>query len=225
MGDRPRDRLGRWETLGAWLGFWTPPREAEVPPVPWRRIGLGAVVLVLVLGVAAAIVVPQVSENRQEARERQQRADAERHAAFLETVDREQRPRRGGGRPDPGSGAAPSRRTVVRTNLAGAAEAGIAADAEQRGGKDVRGVECEPFPRQDDDTMPARDLSRPAAAYDCVAVTARLKGDSEGIIGMPFRLVVRFDEGRFAWCRIVPLGDRDRLAHPLPGACRLEAPS
>src|SRR3712207_7944463 len=29
-------RLSRWEVLGAWLRLWTPPREVEVPPVPWR---------------------------------------------------------------------------------------------------------------------------------------------------------------------------------------------
>jgi len=225
MSDRPGDRLGRWETLGAWLGFWTPPREAEVPPVPWRKIAVGATALVLVLGAVAAVVLPQVSENRQEARERQQRADAERRAAFLESVDREQHPRRGGGRPDPGRAAGSSRRVTVRDGLLVDAQAGIAADAARRGGKDIRGVECEPFPRRADRAVPSRDLSRPAAAYDCVAVTARLQGDSEGVIGMPFRLVVRFDEGRFAWCRIVPLGDRDRLAHPLPEECRLRAPS
>ena len=196
-----------------------------MPPVPWRRIAVGATVLVLVLGGLAAVVVPRVSENRKEARERQQRADAERHAAFLETVDREQRPRRGGGRPDPGSGAASSRRIAVRTDLLASAEAGIAADAGRRAGEDIRGVECAPFPRQVDATAPARVLSRPAATYDCVAVTSRLQGESAGVIGMPFRLVVHFDEGRFAWCRIVPLGDRDRLTHPLPDDCRLPAPS
>ena len=193
--------------------------------MPWRKLAVGATALVLVLGAVAAVVLPQVSENRQAARERQQRADAERHAAFLATVDREQRPRRGGGRPDPGRGAAPSRRTAVRTDLLATAEAGIAADAGRRGGKDIRDVACEPFPRQVEATVPARELSRPAAVYDCVAVTARLEGESAGVIGMPFRLVVRFDDGRFAWCRIVPLGDRDRLAHPLPDACRLSAPS
>jgi len=41
-----------------------------------------------------------------------------------------------------------------------------------------------------------------------------------GLIGIPFRLVVRCSEGTFAYCRIVPLGDRDRLAHPLPSARR-----
>jgi hypothetical protein len=41
------------------------------------------------------------------------------------------------------------------------------------------------------------------------------------VIGIPFRLVADFDRGRYAFCRVVPLSDRDRLAHPLPDACRL----
>jgi hypothetical protein len=61
-------------------------------------------------------------------------------------------------------------------------------------------------------------------SYDCVAVTARFGRASDpggrGIIGISFRLVVDFARGRFAWCRIVPLADPDRVTHPLPGACR-----
>jgi len=49
-------------------------------------------------------------------------------------------------------------------------------------------------------------------------VTARF---DTGAIGVPFRLVARFRHGRYAFCEIVPLGDRDRLSHPLPDACRL----
>ena len=222
MSERSGDRLGRWETLGAWLGFWTPPRGAVVPPVPWRRLAIGGAVLVAVVGVAAAVALPRIAEDRSAARERQQRAAAERHAAFLATVDREQRPRRGTGEADPGRGAPAGRRREVRGALVGAAEAGIAADAGRRTGRDVEGVDCEPFPRAAASaSVPADDLSRAASAYGCIAVTARLKGGDEGVIGIPFRLVVDYEAGRFAWCRIVPLGDRDRLAHPLPDDCRV----
>jgi len=222
--DRDPGRLGRLETLGAWLGLWTPPRGTVVPPVPWRAIAVGAALLVVVLGAAAAVGLPELAENRQAAREREQRTEAERHAAFLAMVEREQRPRRARGRPDPGRGAAAARRTAARAALLAGAEAGIERDAHRRTGRDIRGVECERFPRTLGGTEPVRDLARRAAAYDCVAVTARF-GDGEsaggrGIIGISFRLVVRFHEGRSAWCRIIPLGDRDRLSRPLPSACR-----
>jgi hypothetical protein len=180
-----------------------------------------------------------VSENRDAARERAERAAAARHTAFLASVDREQSPRHGQAQPDPAArngtaagsddgtaarddrGAAPRDRIAVRTQLLDAARARVEADAKTRTAKSVRGVECEPFPRRLDALPPVSDLARPAAAYDCVAVTARLPG-GEGIIGISFRLVAHFDRGTFAWCRVIPLGDRDRLSHPLPGACRLK---
>jgi hypothetical protein len=218
--DQPR--LGRWAILGAWLGLWTPPRGAAVPPVPWRRIAAVAAALIAALAATALLVLPSVSENRDAARQRAERAAAERHAAFLADVDREQSPRHGRAQPDPGSrtdgGAA---RIAVRTGLLDAARARIEADAKTRTAKRVHGVMCEPFPRRLDARPPAKDLTRPAAAYDCVGVTARLPG-GEGIIGIQFRLVARFDRGAFAWCRVIPLGDRDRLSHPLPDACRLK---
>jgi hypothetical protein len=40
---------------------------------------------------------------------------------------------------------------------------------------------------------------------------------------MGFRLVARFAAGRYVWCRTIPPGDRDRLSHPLPNACRLSS--
>ena len=225
MSGRRSDELGPLQRVGAWLGLWTPPRDAVVPPVPWRAILLGAAVLVAALGAAALLVVPQITDSRQAAQERERRAEAERRAAFLVMLDREQRPRRGQGRPDPGAGAAAARRVAARAALVEAAGSGIGADAHRRTGKEIRGVECEPFPRRLEESDPAAELSRTAAAYDCVAVTSRF-GDAatpggRGIIGISFRLAVRFGTGRYAWCRIVPLTDRDRLSHPLPDACRV----
>ena len=214
-----KDRLGPLGKVGAWLGVWTPPRGVVVPPVPWRGLAVGGAVVVVALGAGAALVLPRVAEDREASREREQRAAVERKAAFLAGVDREQRPRRGRGRPDPRGSA--SRRVAARTALLASAESGIAADARRRTGRRIRGVDCEPFPRTPQKTVPAAELDRPAATYDCVAVTARFRAGAEGIIGIPFRLLADFARGRYAWCRIVPLADRDRLAHPLPRACRL----
>ena len=218
-------RLRRLEILGAWLGVWTPPRGAEVPPVPWRAVAAGAAALVVALGVGAALLIPQLSEDRRERGERERRIAAERHAEQLATADREQAPRTGRGTPDP-LGAPEARRTEARSALLAAAQAAIGTDAGRRTDRTIRGVDCEAFPRTLRRVVPVEELERPAGAYQCVAVTARFEqGDErrEGIIGMPFRLVVRFKEGRYAWCRVVPLSDRDRLTHPLPAACRLRA--
>jgi hypothetical protein len=225
VGDPPPRRLGGLELLGAWLRVWTPPRDAVIPPVPWRAIAAGTVALVVVLGAAAAFVLPRVAHERAAARERDARAAAGRHGAFLASVDREQRPRTGHARADPGPGASATRRTADRAALVAAARSGIGADAGSRTTKAIRGVECERFPRTLAGADPAADVARSAGAYDCIAVTARFGRASDpggrGVIGMAFRLVVDFERGRFAWCRIVPLADRDRVTHPLPPACRL----
>jgi hypothetical protein len=210
-------RAGRWETLGAWLGLWTPPRGVVVPPVPRRGLAVLAALLVLATAVIALVVVPRVADDREAARRHAASVAAARHAAFLESVDREQRPRRGRGQPDP-HGAAPVERTRARTALVRAARMHIARDARIRTSRTIRGVECEPFPRSLDALPPENNLARATGTYDCVAVTSRLTG-AQGVIGMPFRLAADFAHGRFAWCRIVPLGDRDRLTHLLPRAC------
>jgi hypothetical protein len=214
----PPERAGRWETLGAWLGLWTPPRDVVVPPVPRRRIAVGASVLVIVAAVLAVVVVPQVASDRAAARQRAAQVAADRHVAFLQSVDHEQRPRRGRGERDP-AGAPPAQRRRARIALLRSARTRIERDARGRTTKTIRGVECERFPRSLDPVPPEADLGRPTATYDCVAVTSRLVGGQQGVIGMPFRLAADFEHGRYAWCRIVPLGDRDRLTHRLPRAC------
>jgi hypothetical protein len=203
----------RIETLGAWLGLWTPPRDEPVPPVPWRAVAITAVALVALLGAAAALVLPGVAADRRAADEREQRAETARQRAALAFVAREERPRIRHGQP--------ARDVAARRALLAAASSAIARDARGRSPKRILGAECEPFPRTVGGSDPVADLARPAAAYDCVAVTARLPGG--GVIGMSFRLVARFEDGRYAWCRIIPLGDEDRLTHPLPDACRLTA--
>jgi hypothetical protein len=204
MGDSPPKQLTRWEILGAWLRLWTPPREVVVPPVPWRKVAVGGV-LVLAAAVVAVIVLLNTESNRDAAERQSARAAVARHAAFLERVDRRQAPHRG-------RGPAGADRVSTRRDLLGAAQADISATAHRRD------VDCEPFPRSLDPTPPVEDLARAAAAFDCIAVQSRF---DTGAIGKPFRLVVHFDNGRYAFCEIVPLGDRDRLSHPLPAACRL----
>jgi hypothetical protein len=222
---QPRERVGVFERLGAWLGLWTPPRGVVVPPPPWRSIGIGAALFVVLAGAAAALAVPQIADDREADRSRSERAEAERRADFLAYVDREQAPRRGRAAPDPGDGEGAARREAVRSALVSSAAADVARDARQRTGKSIeRAADCRQFPRTLDGVEPAADLSRRTAAYNCTAVTTRFGSESqaggEGIIGIPFRVVVHFDSGRYAWCRIVPLGDRDRLSIPLPDACR-----
>ena len=176
MGGQPPDRLGRLEVLGAWLGLWTPPRDAVVPPVPWKAIVIGAVVLVVVVGAAAALFLPGVADDRQAApraraarRRRAARRDAGvgRPRAAPAARARASRPRRRRRRTRGG----PRR---ARALLA-SAESRIGVDAHARTGRRIRGVDCEPFPRTARRRRSGRGSRARAAAYNCVAVTARFE--------------------------------------------------
>jgi hypothetical protein len=214
-------RLGRLEVLGAWLGVWTPPREAVVPPVPWRPIAAAAALLAVALLAGAALLVPGILDDRERAGDRAREAAQRRHAQALAAADREQRPRTGRGAVDPGAGAADARRLRARTALLGVAQEALRDDAAARGDGRIKGIDCEPFPRGSAPRPPVEDLAVERARYQCVAVTSRFgEGDQRGVIGIPFRLVADFAAGRYAFCRVVPLSDRDRLTHPLPRACR-----
>jgi len=214
--------LSGWELLGAWLQVWTPPRGAVIPPVPWRRLVWLAAALIAAATLIAVLVVPGMARDRAAAQERERRAQIAHHSAFLASVDRAQTARYGRGKRDPGAGALDATRMARRAALVSAAGSTIRSDAATATDKPIRNVVCEPFPRTLDTVAPSDDLSRTTAGYDCTAVTASINSSAtgSGLIGIPFRLVVRFSTGTFAWCQIVPLGDRDRLSHPLPSACR-----
>ncbi|MEA2195495.1 MAG: hypothetical protein QOG42_1929, partial [Solirubrobacteraceae bacterium] len=53
-------RASRWETLGAWLRIWTPPRDVEIAPVPWRAVALLAAALAVATAACVVLVLPAV---------------------------------------------------------------------------------------------------------------------------------------------------------------------
>src|SRR5688572_9993436 len=72
---RSQRKLSRWEVLGAWLRLWTPPRDVDVPPVPWRLVGIGAAVLVVLGVLVVAVGIPEVRDHNRAADERERAAD------------------------------------------------------------------------------------------------------------------------------------------------------
>jgi hypothetical protein len=212
-----RRRAKPVEVLGAWLGVWTPPRGVDIPPVPRRKLAIGGGALLVALIVAGIVLVPRFTEHQETAREREARIAAERHAETLRRADAEQRPRTA-------SGAAAGRDLAARRQLLADARANVREDAEGRTDKRIRGMECEPFPRSPGKPDPVEVPARRIAVYQCIAVTAEFSGTAApkegGIIGIPFRLVLHFDTGEMAWCRVVPLGARDRLKHQPPAECQ-----
>jgi hypothetical protein len=182
------------------------PGFAELPRWVWRRIGprvrIGVVVaLVLAVGGTVALV-PAIDESRRQRAAAERRDREERHERSVRELQAEQRPRFG--RAAAPAGSAPRIRLAARAAAIDELSASIVADARrrvQRGDLDgtIRRAECEPFPRSVGAVDPARQLSRRRGRYACIAVTSEFEG---GAIGHPYRAMIDFESGRYAFCKI-----------------------
>jgi hypothetical protein len=221
------------ETVGAWLRLWTPPRDAIVPPVPWRRLAIGGLVAAIVLTGVGLLVIPDIGSSKRNAREREQAQENRRALAERRRLIAEQRPRFGRA-PRPGGGGPLSRprERRARQALLRRVEDSIAADARRRvrAGQlegSIARVECSPAPASITRRGAEVTLRRSSDAYDCLAVTRdipRSRLNVGGRLGYPFKAVVDFRRFRYAWCKTNPVaGERavpdPRLVVPLPRAC------
>ena len=205
----------RWETLGAWLHLWTPPRDVEVPPPPsGRSLLLGALALLALGGGAYALIAPRIDAGKDERTASEQRASEQRRLAETARLRREQRPRRGA------APAGASWAEVLR-----ALEAAVTKDAVARFRRDelpgkVTVTRCEP-------------AARGEGVFDCLGKVRTIVGVDEGerydagTLGYPFRAVVDFDRGRWAFCKLSPPPGEQIVPDPrylveVPRACRAE---
>lgn len=190
------------------------PGIAALPRWLWAKMGRGLRIgLGLALVGALAAGIPLVAELREASQERaaSERAErAERRERQIEALQAEQRPRFG--RADAPTSADASRhaRLDARRGLIGELSATMLADARlrvRRGTLDgpIRRIECEPFPRRVEGVAPEEDLERERGRYFCLAVTADFESGEGGIggaIGHPYRALVDFGGGRYAFCKI-----------------------
>lgn len=223
-----RPRLGRFETLGAWLHLWTPPRDAVVPPIPWRRLGIGAAIAAVLLGALAAWLVPRIegAKRREAASEKRQLAALT--ARERAVLARDQRLHTGHAAARPADPAAAQR--VVLADL----ERAITADARARiaagtlAGR-VLSTTCQPFTRSNTPVAPSPTAT--AAPYECTAVSRDIPPSQHapaGILGYPFWARVDFRRGTFLWCKVnLRPGERgiggEAAVVALPAPCNLLA--
>ena len=203
-------KVSRIEIVGAWLGVWTPPRDAEIPPVPWRKLAIGTAVLLVAGGAAAAVIVPRVDEGKERTAAVEQRGLDERRAARRERIRREQVPRTGT------LAASDSRGDVLA-----AIETAIGTDARERFNPRARPATCAPAPGVDEGAG--------RVAYDCVSAVRDIVGGRDegvrGVLAIPFRAVVDYDRRRYAFCKVNPPPGEQVIPDPreliqLPRACR-----
>ena len=204
-------RASRLEILGAWVHLWTPPRDVDVPPVPWRKlaIALGAL---LVAGVFAALVIaPQIDEAKDERAAQERRAEERRAAARRARLLADQRAR---------TGRLP--RGAARRQALDVTELLIGRDAQVRFAADGRPARC--------DTAAGEDPFARRVAFDCFVTVREIRGaaDQEGARGalaIPYRAVLDFGSRRYAFCKTNPRPGEGAVGRPedvvaLPAACR-----
>jgi hypothetical protein len=234
--ERDPTRLSRFEVLGAWLHLWTPYRDAEVPPVPVRRIATWTLVGLLVLGGASLVIVPAIRDAKQRGDARDARALAASRARQRRAIERVQQPHHGHvARPRGFARAGERRQLRLRSGLLRTSEAAVMADARHRVAtgafrNQVRALECRPTPAGPDPKAPGAeaDLHARAGAYDCIAVTRFIpNGADRGALGYPFRLVVDYARFAYVWCKSTPVPGEQVIPDPksvvlLPRECRAE---
>jgi hypothetical protein len=212
---RDPSRLGTFERVGAWLRVWTPPRDVVVPPVPWRKIALAALIALVITGAAAALIAPAIDRGKEKRSAAERRRAAALEAAKRRRLAEEGRPHSGRGE-RPAGRLSPAAELRARQALVGDLERAITRDARARvrAGKldgPVLGTECKINPPSQ--RRVERDLSARGSDYDCLAVTRR---DPEGrfSVGHSFDATVDYQRFRFRWSKAC-------LA-PGEGAARLE---
>jgi hypothetical protein len=172
------------------------PGFIELPGWLWRKtgtalkVGAGIALLLVIAGVVVA-----ATASRKDAKRADDAATARTAATHREEIAKaraEQKP-------------VPGRAQGTRTAMAAAMSDAILADARARvrtgelKGPILR-VACDRFPKTVGPVPFEQDRR-----YACVAVTAeiaRSKGGEAGAIGHPYRALMHFKTGRYAFCKI-----------------------
>jgi hypothetical protein len=227
-GGETQRRASVFEIVGAWLHLWVPPRDVEIPPVPWLKLAAGAAAAVVLIGVALAIMIPRIDAGKQ----RRAAADAAQVArtrlANRRRVIAEQTPHHGAARALlPPAGASASQRQAARAQLVERVASDVLADAKARAAKGTI-----PFAVNGPATCAAHQgtalTGRRFGVLDCFVVTSKIKQtarNSAGAAGYPFRAVVDFRRFTYAWCKVEAIPGElmvpdPRLVVALPRACQ-----
>jgi hypothetical protein len=193
------------------------PGLLQLPGFLFRKLSLRGRRLALVLGVlaAAGLVVfalfawPAIQETKEERAAKEQQRLAESRAEREAQLREEQKVMRDRAR-IAGLTGPPGEAVAAREVLLTEVEQSVEADARQRVRegkleKRILHVECDPFPPTADRADSADDPNARRGRYECVAVTAVIQATEQnvgGVIGYPFRALVHYRSGRYAWCKI-----------------------
>jgi hypothetical protein len=154
---------------------------------------VGGAIFVAAAVAAAIVLVPRITESKQERAERERRDAAAALAERRRELIAEQRPHRAR------ATAGASRAAVVdELEQHIRADTGARVAAGTLSPPAARRVECEPIEH-------GQDLNGPRVVYSCLAVTSDIpasEATSGGVVGHPFRGAIDFPDGRVTWCKI-----------------------
>ena len=222
---QPR-RANVLEIIGAWLHIWVPPRDAVVPPIPWKKLGIGFGVAAVVFAIALAIMVPRINTTKRETAARRAAEQRQAQAENRARINKEQTPHHGAAVALlPAAGASAREQNAARVQLMNHVRADIVADAHARAARgemhDVVGVpQCSVVLGTQDNGA--------YGVYDCFLETHAIpKGvkNVPGAIGYPFRAVVNFKTFTYNWCKTENIPGEMMVQNPkdvtlLPAACQ-----
>jgi hypothetical protein len=222
--------LTRYEIVGAWLRLWTPPREANVPPVPWRKVAAWLAAIALAVAAFEIFAMPSINDGKKRDAAAERRLEAQRVARTRALLAHTQRLKVARVAPDP-AGASAGELRSSRLTVLGLLEGKITADVAARFragevGKPAADTECTAYPRSNA-RVPA--AAKAGGGYSCLAITSevgRTERTTAVKVGYPFFARIDFAHGRLAWCKVTPRAgegevDHERVQVPLPAACEI----
>jgi hypothetical protein len=180
----------------------------KIPPRARKPAAFAAALLGVGVAVALVLSIPAITESKDERAAAEAQAQRERKAQRAAELQAQARVREGSG--PAAAGLTGASAVDARLALVDDLSAAILDDARnrKRSGEltqSVERVECERFPRRVGSHDPARDPSQRTGRYACLAVTAdapRTEQQNPSSVGYPYRALVTFDAGRFAFCRV-----------------------
>jgi hypothetical protein len=194
----------------------------KIPPRARKPAAWTAVILLAAVAVALVLSIPAITESKDERAAGDARAEREHDALRAAQLQAELRLREGRGPAARGLTGA----EAIDTHKALVAQmsADVKADALSRvqAGEftqSVVRVECERYPRRVGNHDPALDPGARTGRYSCLAITAdapRSDTQNPSSIGYPYRAMVHFGSGRFAYCKITGRPGEGGLTGEIP---------
>jgi len=200
----------------------------ELPGFLWRKLPRAGKVVVALAGLAAVATAialsPVIAHSKKEHAEQEAARLAHIRQAEAQRIRREQRPRFGHGTPA-------GRNVAARGRLVEAVKSSIQSDASTRAAAGefngpIKRVQCAPFPPEVNAVPADRVPSRATGRYACLAVTSDIPStdrNPSGVLGHPYRTLVDFRTGRYAFCKVSGLpGEKAIREEPpvtLPRVC------